>query len=106
MKELIDEKVFESILLDRFPLVLIITGTIFAIQGWRIKCGWLRTTGIALYVIGIGLPLLWLAYSGVVQHFGLDSVKGLGVNIAIFAIVGGVAGVLVGRWRRRKQVQS
>ncbi len=44
---------------------------------------------------------LWLCYSGIVGHFGLDSVKGLLLNLSLFCLVGVLAGVSLGRaWRR------
>ena len=61
--------------------------------------------GLALGgLIGLLGPVcwgLWLCYNGVVGHYGLDSVKGLLLNLGLFCLVGVLAGVSLGRaWRR------
>jgi len=36
---------------------------------------------------------LWLVYNGIEDHFGLDSVAALLINLALFALVGTAAGL-------------
>jgi len=100
MKELIDEKIFVAVL-SGAAIFLVVLGAVVALIGWRLKRAASQIWGIALIIAGPALWLLWLAYGGVTKHFGLDSVKGLGLSILIFAAAGVVVGVVIGLLRRR-----
>lgn len=104
MQEIIDEKTFIAAL-TAVSIILLVSGAILAVIAWRSKPA-LRTAGIALMVSGVALGLLWLVYNKVTQHFGLDSVKGLGINLAIFVIVGVALGAAIGLLQRRKGMPS
>ena len=52
--------------------------------------------GLLCGLVGPAVWVLWLAHSVIVSHYGLDSVKGLVVALALFAVVGVVVGVGVG----------
>ncbi|MFH0795248.1 MAG: hypothetical protein V2A74_14585 [bacterium] len=59
-------------------------------------------------LIGVWGPLLlslWLIFNKIMDAYGLDSVKGLLINVAIFLVVGLVVGVLI-RWIRAKEPGS
>ena len=48
---------------------------------------------------------LWIVYNAVIARLGLDSVKGLLINLGIFMVVGltyGALAVGVSRWARRQ----
>lgn len=51
-----------------------------------------RKCAVAVGLVGPGVFGAWLMYSAVTEAFGLDSLKGLVLNLAIFAAIGaGVA---------------
>lgn len=43
---------------------------------------------------GIVNFVLWSVYNSITNHFGLDSVKGLLINLALFCVVGILAGLV------------
>jgi hypothetical protein len=52
---------------------------------------------------GLAGPLIWLLwrmYNGIIGIFGLDSVKGLLLNLGLFVVIGLVIGLAVGAARR------
>ncbi len=105
MKELIDEQVFITGLRGA-AVLLMAAGLVFAILGWRLKKSPLQSLGLGLVIAGPLLWLLWLAYGKVIEHFGLDSVKGLGVNIVVFVIAGILAGLMAGLLNRRRRPKT
>ena len=57
--------------------------------------------GLACGLTGPAIWLLWRMYNGIVAVYGLDSVRGLLVNLALFVAIGLVIGIGVGLvWRR------
>jgi len=57
--------------------------------------------GFAGGLIGPALWALWHMYNGIIGVYGLDSVRGLFVNLALFVAIGLVLGLVVGLvWRR------
>lgn len=57
--------------------------------------------GFAAGLIGPALWALWRMYNGIIEVYGLDSVRGLFVNLALFVAAGLVLGLVVGLlWRR------
>ena len=58
--------------------------------------------GLLCGLAGPALWLLWRMYNGIVGSYGLDSVKGMLVNLALFACIGLAVGALLGFvWRRQ-----
>ena len=57
--------------------------------------------GLLCGMIGPGIWGLWLIHGGVVGRYGLDSVKGLLVNVALFVGIGVIVGFGVGLVLRR-----
>jgi hypothetical protein len=56
--------------------------------------------GLLCGAVGPAAWVLWLMYNGVIGIYGLDSVKGLLINVALFVGIGvlvGLAAGLVGR---------
>jgi len=54
-------------------------------------------------VVGAGVLVfgLWMVYNAIIARLGLDSVKGLLINLGIFLVVGVLYGVAAARaWRR------
>ena len=57
--------------------------------------------GLVCGALGPALWALWRMYSGIIGVYGLDSVKGLLVNLGLFVGIGVVVGLGVGLlWRR------
>jgi hypothetical protein len=57
--------------------------------------------GLLCGMIGPAIWGLWVMYGAVVGRYGLDSVKGLLVNIALFVAIGVAVGLGVGLTLRR-----
>jgi hypothetical protein len=57
--------------------------------------------GVLCGLAGPAIWLLWRMYNGVVGVYGLDSVRGLLVNLALFVAIGVVLGLGIGLLRRR-----
>jgi hypothetical protein len=57
--------------------------------------------GLICGLSGPAIWLLWRMYNGIVGAYGLDSVRGLLVNLGLFVAIGLVIGVAAGLvWRR------
>ncbi len=57
--------------------------------------------GVLVGLCGPAMLLLWRMYNAIVGVYGLDSVRGLLVNLSLFVAIGLVVGVVVGLvWRR------
>lgn len=66
--------------------------------------------GVALGLLcgasGPAILGLWLVYKAIVNHYGLDSVAGLLINLGLFAAIGLLLGFAVAAvWRRLAAVQ-
>jgi hypothetical protein len=46
---------------------------------------------------GVLLFPMWHVYNGIENHFGLDSVAALLINLALFAFLGTAGGIFIGR---------
>jgi hypothetical protein len=58
--------------------------------------------GLVCGLAGPAVWLLWRMYNGIVGSYGLDSVEGLLVNLALFACIGLAVGAVIGfLWRRQ-----
>jgi hypothetical protein len=80
---------------------LVIGGLVGAIRGrpsasLRARLGRGLAFGVLCGMAGPAVWALWIADSAIVAHYGLDSVKGLLVALALFAVVGLVVGVGIG----------
>jgi hypothetical protein len=61
--------------------------------------------GLLVGLCGPALWALWRMYNGIVGVYGLDSVRGLLVNLGLFVAIGLAAGVVVGLvWRRANAI--
>ncbi len=80
------------------PLLGILTGLIWGSITRQLKGSTIR--GACIGSVGPFLLVMWLIYNGVIDHFGLDSVRGLMINLVIFAVIGAVIGIFFRRFRR------
>ena len=93
--------------IERLFLLLAVLGPIAGLVlgtavGYRRKRP--RQFGIAGLLIGLLGTLnwlLWRVYNALTDANGLDSVKGLGINLALFVAVGAALGVGYSAWLRR-----
>jgi hypothetical protein len=102
MRELIDLPSVERairLLAVGLPAFGLLAGLIAGAARRRVVSGGLAGLGVGL--AGPLLWLLWLVYNRITDHYGLDSVKGLLVNLAVFLGVGIVLGVCLAFGRRR-----
>lgn len=59
--------------------------------------------GLAL---GVGNFLLWKVYNAITDRLGLDTVKNLAVNVALFVVVGIVIGIVAARLTPRGETSQ
>jgi len=103
MKELIDEQVFITAL-TAAAIALFVLGIIIYILG-RKKRAAASLAGLVMLAGGPAIWIFWQIYAAVTKHFGLDSVKGLGINIAIFVTAGLVLGGLIGIIAKKRKAE-
>ena len=77
------------------------------VGGLRKRLGRGLLIGFVCGLTGPAIWLLWRMYNGIVGVYGLDSVRGLLVNLALFVAIGLVIGVGAGLvWRRLSKEAS
>jgi hypothetical protein len=100
MHELVDldavERLFGWLAL-LVPVIAIGAGA--ALQFGARRAGALRI-GILVGLLGPANWLLWRIYNGIEDHYGLDSVKAMLLNLALFAALGVAIGIGVRAFRR------
>lgn len=62
--------------------------------------------GLVCGLVGPAVWLLWRMYNGIVGIYGLDSVRGLLMNLALFVVIGVIVGLAIGLARRRLGTES
>jgi len=105
MGELVDLQAVEKwfgILAVLVPLLGIGVGAALQFRGRRAGA---LVAGILLGLLGPTNWLLWHMYNRIEDHYGLDSVKAMLLNLALFAALGIAVG-LIFRFTRRSQTQS
>jgi len=76
-----------------------ILGVLVGALRHRLRVGLLL--GLLCGLIGPAIWALWRLYNGVIGIYGLDSVRGLLINLALFVGIGVAAGIAIGLvWRR------
>jgi hypothetical protein len=58
--------------------------------------------GFSAGLLGPAVWALWRMYNAIEDHYGLDSVKALLINLALFVAIGVTLGTAIGWWRRRR----
>jgi len=88
-----------AILAIALPIAGLVTGAIAGAV--RRRAAREALLGLACGLSGPAIWVMWRIYNGIIGRFGLDSVKGLLVNLALFLVVGLVIGLAAGvLWRR------
>jgi hypothetical protein len=85
-----------------------IAGAAIAALMWGNRGGEVRRRGVLVgLLIGMLGPvnmLLWQIYNTITDRVGLDTVKNLVFNLALFVLVGALLGSVLARfWRRREE---
>ncbi len=102
MKELVTTEQAEHILRLLalvLPLAGIVIGALVGLVRKHLTTDVL--IGFLFGLIGPGALGMWRVYNGIMGRYGLDSVKGLVINLVLFAVIGLLIGVGVGLARRR-----
>ena len=97
MRELVTTEQAERVLrllAAGLPIAGLVIGTLLGAIRRRVARGVLA--GLLLGLLGPAAFGLWHIYNGIMGHYGLDSVKGLLINLALFSVVGLAIGVAVG----------
>ena len=102
MRELIDLPTANAIVRAvaiGFPAAGLVIGA--AAGALRRRLGRDALLGLVIGLSGVLLWAMWLVFNAITNHYGLDSVKGLLVNLALFVVVGLVVGLVAAlAWRR------
>jgi len=81
------------------PLGLALGAVIGAIRG---RAGRGLAAGLLCGLVGPAAWVLWRMYNGIIGIYGLDSVRGLAINLALFVVIGLAIGLAIGLlWRRQ-----
>ena len=92
-----------GILAIALPAAGLLVGLVVGAARRRVRLG--LGIGLLCGATGPAIWLLWRMYNGVIGVWGLDSVKGLLINLSLFAAIGLVMGVVIGLvFRRRNAV--
>lgn len=83
--------VFFRSLLWLGPILGLIAGMITGIPGRTIRKRSLRGLGIGL--LASFVSVMWYLYNIIINYYGLDSVKGLFINLSLFAAMGIAVGI-------------
>jgi hypothetical protein len=99
MKELVTVEQAERVLrllAVALPLAGLVIGAVVGAMRGRARRG--LVIGLVIGHTGPATFVLWKVYNGIMARYGLDSVKGLLLNLALFVAVGLAVGLVVG-WR-------
>ncbi len=81
------------------PIIGLVIGVV--VGAVRRRIGRDALLGLICGLSGPAIWLLWRMYNGIVGVYGLDSVRGLLINLALFVVIGLVVGIAAGLvWRR------
>jgi len=102
MRELVTVEQAERVIVllaIALPVLGLAAGALVGTLRHRLWAG--LALGLLCGLAGPAVWAMWRAYNGVIGEYGLDSVRGLLVNLALFVGVGLVVGLAVGMlWRR------
>lgn len=94
------EEIVTARQVDTLFLALAITGPVVgAVVSWARRRGILN--GLLWGLLPTANWLLWRLYNAITDRLGLDTVKNLLVNLALFLVIGAVVGGIAALWTRR-----
>ena len=82
------------------PVAGLVVGAAMGRCSGRMRSG--AIAGLLIGLLGTLNWLLWRVYNALTDANGLDSVKGLAINLALFVAVGAALGFGYSQWTRRK----
>jgi hypothetical protein len=94
-RELVDAQAIGTLLAVLSGIALLLLAALGLVAKSRGSAGARR--GALLAGCGVLLFPLWVVYNRIEDQFGLDSVAALLINLALFAVVGALAGVALRR---------
>ena len=100
MKELVTEHQAHLIMLA-FLAAAPIIGLFWGAITKKIRLGLL--VGVC---VGVGNYALWTVYNAITDHFGLDTVKNLQINLVFFIVVGIIVGLVAGKAVAQKRART
>lgn len=110
LKQILDVVLNET-RIDRFFICLLWAGPVTGLLIGSVT-GLLRrniprytVTGLLFGFTGTLISVMWYIYNIIMDHFGLDSVAGLLLNLLLFVLVGMIAG-LAFRWFLRRRISE
>jgi hypothetical protein len=86
------------------PLLGVVIGAVIGGRYKNTQAGALK--GLVVGMLGPLNLLLWKTYNGITDRMGLDTVKNLLVQLALFAGLGLTVGLIAGVYRRRSGPQG
>jgi len=102
LKELVDQATAARIVIGAAVALAcgaVIAGAVVGAVRRTMRPSLLR--GVLVGLLGPLVLALWWVYNSIIAAFGLDSVNGLLINMALFVCVGAVVGIAGKRlWRR------
>jgi len=107
MKELVTVEQAErviAVVAVALPAAGIVIGALAGLVRRRVGAG--VVIGLLIGLIGPAAWALWRMYNGIMGRYGLDSVKGLLINLALFVAIGLAIGIAVGTYFRRHRVAT
>ncbi len=63
-------------------------------------------TGLLCGLAGPAALVMWRIYNAVMGRYGLDSVRALLINLALFVVVGVIVGLTIGCVARRRRAEA
>lgn len=72
------------------PFLGLIVGIIAGLQNKHLQKSLIK--GICLGLITTFISLMWYLYNAIMNHYGLDSVKGLLISLCLFSVIGFIGG--------------
>lgn len=84
------------------PIAGLVIGALLGLRKGNAKRG--AAIGLLVGCIGLLNQLLWNTFRTITDRNGLDTVKNLFINLALFVAVGAVIGAAAGRMSRRQSV--
>jgi hypothetical protein len=107
MKELVTVEQAErviALLAWLLPVLGIVIGAVVGAVRKRLAPSLI--VGLLIGLIGPAVWALWHVYNGIMGRYGLDSVKALLINLALFIVIGLVIGFVLGRYFVRHRVAT
>jgi drug/metabolite transporter (DMT)-like permease len=97
----------ELITLDQANQLMLAATVVIPIVGliWGVVAKQIKTGLIWGLLVGVGNLVMWKVYNAITDNLGLDTVKNLLVNLALFVVIGLIAGFVAGM-KSRRQVSS